>query len=225
MYIAKLLHDTKTMLYSSFLFIKLIKIICIALPLLSKQFDFDYSSSKNNYFYEIADFQKSLVFEVEKKSEPAKIPDNLIENKTSNRFQNVVSYKNYLVGGLLFVLISTNVYHFYRIRFYKKYIRKRNLEIKRLRDRVRYYKNLPSLNFSHENVILENQQLNERQKEIVLEILKGLTNAEIAGKLFIAETTVKYHIKNIYKIYNVKNRSQLYKIFTAVPDLNAQKIS
>ena len=60
-----------------------------------------------------------------------------------------------------------------------------------------------------ENLLTDNLSLNERQKDIVLLILKGLTNNEIANKLFIAETTVKYHVKNIYKIYNVKNRGQL----------------
>lgn len=200
------------MLYLSFLFIKLIKIIGIAFLLFSKTSVFEYSSSKRNYSYVIADFGKRLIFEVEKKSEPLQIPKNQINYKPN--YQNVFSYKNYLVGGLVLILISANIYSYYRIKFFKRYTRKRNLEIRRLRESVRFYKNLPKLNITEDSVILENESLNERQKEIVIQMLKGLTNAEIATKLFIAETTVKYHIKNIYKIYDVKNRSQLYKIFT-----------
>ena len=204
------------MLYFCYLFIKVIKIICIAFPIFSKIPIFEFSSSKNYYSYEIADFGKKLIFEVDKKSESQQTPKNQINYKSNKNYQDVFSYKNYLIGGgiLILILISTNIYNYYRIRFFKRYVRKRNLEVRRLRESVRFYKNLPKLNIIDDKVILENEHLNERQKEIVIEMLKGRTNAEIATRLFIAETTVKYHIKNIYKIYDVKNRSQLYKIFT-----------
>ena len=48
------------------------------------------------------------------------------------------------------------------------------------------------------------------QREIkVLELIKsGLSNKEIAGKLFVSLSTVKTHINNIYKILEVKNRRE-----------------
>ena len=49
------------------------------------------------------------------------------------------------------------------------------------------------------------------QKEsVVLELLtKGLNNKEIAEKLNITEVTVKTHLRNIYKKFNVNSRTQL----------------
>ena len=47
---------------------------------------------------------------------------------------------------------------------------------------------------------LSNYNLTDRQKEIIDFIRSGLTNKEIATKLFISENTVKYHLKIIYEI-------------------------
>jgi DNA-binding CsgD family transcriptional regulator/Tfp pilus assembly protein PilF len=52
--------------------------------------------------------------------------------------------------------------------------------------------------------------LNERQKE-VLELLQlGKSNKEIAETLFISINTVKYHLKAIYEVLDVKHRSNLH---------------
>lgn len=40
-------------------------------------------------------------------------------------------------------------------------------------------------------------------------LLQGLSNQEIADKLFIEEKTVKFHLTNIYPIEGVKTRAQL----------------
>ena len=40
---------------------------------------------------------------------------------------------------------------------------------------------------------------------------QGLSNKKIADKLFISESTVKYHIKNIYSILDLKDRKDLFK--------------
>lgn len=50
----------------------------------------------------------------------------------------------------------------------------------------------------------------ERQKEIISLIQESKTNKEIATTLFISENTVKYHLKIIYEILKVENRSQIY---------------
>lgn len=52
--------------------------------------------------------------------------------------------------------------------------------------------------------------LNERQQKIVDLMAFGLSNKQIADKLFISENTVKYHIKNIYHVLNVKDRKMLW---------------
>ena len=56
---------------------------------------------------------------------------------------------------------------------------------------------------------LSNYSLTDRQKEIIELIRSGLTNKEIASKLFISENTVKYHLKIIYEILDVEHRSAI----------------
>ena len=56
---------------------------------------------------------------------------------------------------------------------------------------------------------LSNYNLTDRQKEIIDFIRSGLTNKEIATKLFISENTVKYHLKIIYEILDIDHRSAI----------------
>ncbi len=54
--------------------------------------------------------------------------------------------------------------------------------------------------------------LTEREKEIVRLIAKGMTNAEIAKKLFLSEGTVKNYITAILQKTGAKNRATLIEI-------------
>lgn len=51
--------------------------------------------------------------------------------------------------------------------------------------------------------------LTTREKEILLLVAKGLTNKQIGKQLFIAENTVKNHIKSLLGKLEVENRVQL----------------
>jgi LuxR family transcriptional regulator, maltose regulon positive regulatory protein len=44
--------------------------------------------------------------------------------------------------------------------------------------------------------------------EVLVLIVTGKTNQNIASELFVAESTVKTHIKNIYHKLNVRSRTQ-----------------
>ncbi|WP_294313388.1 LuxR C-terminal-related transcriptional regulator [uncultured Chryseobacterium sp.] len=57
---------------------------------------------------------------------------------------------------------------------------------------------------------LHENKLTDRQKELLELMAKGLSNKEIAEKLFISENTVKYHIKNIYLALGLKDRKELF---------------
>jgi DNA-binding NarL/FixJ family response regulator len=50
--------------------------------------------------------------------------------------------------------------------------------------------------------------LTARQREILELVAQGLTNAEIARRLFLAEGTVKQHLRAAYKLLNVRSRVQ-----------------
>ncbi len=66
------------------------------------------------------------------------------------------------------------------------------------------------------------QKLSPREKEILYNIGLGKSNREIGEHLFISESTVKNHIRNIFKKLNVHNRTQA--ITTAI-DLGIVPIS
>ena len=54
--------------------------------------------------------------------------------------------------------------------------------------------------------------LTKREKEILEMIAEGLTNHEIAARLFLNSTTIDSHRKNMLTKFNVKNTAALIKI-------------
>jgi DNA-binding CsgD family transcriptional regulator len=51
--------------------------------------------------------------------------------------------------------------------------------------------------------------ITDREREIILKVIDGKSNAEIAGELFISLATVKTHLHNIYGKMNVDSRYDL----------------
>jgi DNA-binding NarL/FixJ family response regulator len=53
--------------------------------------------------------------------------------------------------------------------------------------------------------------LTARQREILEMVVEGLSNAEIAGRLYLSESTIKQHLRAVYKELGVRNRTQAAK--------------
>lgn len=55
-------------------------------------------------------------------------------------------------------------------------------------------------------------QLSDREMEILKEVVKGYNHHEIAEKLFISPNTVRTHVNNIYKKLHLNSRSQVMNL-------------
>lgn len=65
--------------------------------------------------------------------------------------------------------------------------------------------------------------LSAREREVLRMILDNRTNGEIAEALFITESTVKYHVRNVLQKAGCKNRGELQRKYTMAlyPQLDA----
>lgn len=64
--------------------------------------------------------------------------------------------------------------------------------------------------------VMTRYQLTRREAEIAIEIAHGRTDKEIAKACYISFTTVRSHIKNIYKKLNLHNRSALANLVNTI---------
>ena len=76
------------------------------------------------------------------------------------------------------------------------YINKRSLHRRHKTESVVDHKKIETLGIS------------KREYEILCEVANGLSNREIAEKLFISESTVKTHVSNLLLKLDVKRRTQ-----------------
>jgi DNA-binding NarL/FixJ family response regulator len=78
-----------------------------------------------------------------------------------------------------------------------------------------YRKNAPSEPGGKRRPLISEQApaniLTRREIEIIPLLAEGLSDSEIAARLYIAPVTVKKHLQNIYKKLNVKNRIEALK--------------
>ena len=54
--------------------------------------------------------------------------------------------------------------------------------------------------------------LSTRQREVLEFVGEGMTNAQIAKRLFLTESTVKQHLRSAYKVLGVSNRTEAVKL-------------
>lgn len=73
----------------------------------------------------------------------------------------------------------------------------------------------PEINSSREIKLRNNEvfsSLTERENEVVQYICDGLSNKDIAERMFISANTVKNHISNIYRKLEIKNKVELINL-------------
>jgi PAS domain S-box-containing protein len=62
-----------------------------------------------------------------------------------------------------------------------------------------------------------NKALTSRQIEILALVAEGLSNAEIASRLYLTESTVKWHVRKVLKALGVANRAQAVARYLSLP--------
>lgn len=55
-------------------------------------------------------------------------------------------------------------------------------------------------------------EISARQREILDFVVEGLTNSQIAKRLFLSESTIKQHLRAAYKLLGVKNYTEAAKL-------------
>jgi DNA-binding NarL/FixJ family response regulator len=72
----------------------------------------------------------------------------------------------------------------------------------------RMTKKLVNIHLQQTHFKKDESNLTEREQEVLIGLVEGLSNKEIAEKLFISDKTVKIHVSKIFKKLEVKSRSQ-----------------
>lgn len=160
---------------------------------------FDYQIKCDSVFLIYNSSSKSSKIELLEQQMKKKEYEYEIENRRNIQFFLVIlSVLLIFVVFILIKLFITNRQKRVLIEKENQYI---HSEIERLTN-LTNKKGLPKVDLSVFN-------LTERQREIIDLVRKGKNNKEIASVLFISENTVKYHLKAIYTILDIKQRNEL----------------
>jgi DNA-binding NarL/FixJ family response regulator len=54
--------------------------------------------------------------------------------------------------------------------------------------------------------------LSARQREILGYVVEGLSNAQIGRRLYLSESTIKQHLRAVYKVLGVRSRTEAAKM-------------
>jgi DNA-binding NarL/FixJ family response regulator len=71
---------------------------------------------------------------------------------------------------------------------------------------------------------VERPVLSHRENEVLTLVRCGLTNAEIAEKLFLAESTVKSHLSSIFTKFGVRSRKEVAAAFADGDHANGERV-
>lgn len=137
-------------------------------------------------------------------AENDKILEQQFQRKYNKQFWQKVILGSFIafllfVGGFIYRKNS-------KLKMEKENVEK---ELNQIKEELKKYSELQFSKISDKNNILNSEKLTKKQKELLFLVTQGLTNKEIAEKLFISEATVKYHFKNIYSILELKNRKDV----------------
>ncbi|MDO5969225.1 response regulator transcription factor [Flavivirga aquimarina] len=124
---------------------------------------------------------------------------------------------------LVFTLLIVSLYTLFRVSKYSLILGETSIEFIIITIAVIFfiigvYINKKSLhksrNISEEinHQKIKEMEITSREYEVLQAISKGLSNKEIAEKLFLSESTIKTHVSNLLVKLNAKRRTQAIQI-------------
>lgn len=111
---------------------------------------------------------------------------------------------------LLLLFITFKLYKNTKIK--NKFITEEN---QRVREEIKYHTKLAEQKQQSYKNKIKDYNFTERQLQIIDLVKRGKSNKEIASELFISDNTVKYHLKTIYSILNIKQRNELLILYSS----------
>lgn len=133
-------------------------------------------------------------------------------NKTNEIRSQKIRSQRFLLLGILLLSIAGAIISTLVIKRKNDRISRMVLEMKNymlmLKENRPSQNNHPPAGSERIELLMVQFRFTRREAEIMDLIMEGLTNEEIAERLFVSLNTVKFHIKNIYMKLDVKNRIQ-----------------
>lgn len=117
------------------------------------------------------------------------------------------------VFALLLLLLLFITYKLYKnVQLKNKFITEEN---ERIKNEIKHQLQISEQTQAFNRNKFGGFHFTERQLQIIDLIRMGKSNKEIAAELFISDNTVKYHLKVIYNILNIKQRNELLILYAS----------
>lgn len=117
------------------------------------------------------------------------------------------------VFALLLILLLFITYKLYKnVQLKNKFITEEN---ERIKNEIKHQLQISEQSQAFNKNKFDGFHFTERQLQIIDLIRMGKSNKEIAAELFISDNTVKYHLKIIYNILNIKQRNELLILYAS----------
>lgn len=133
------------------------------------------------------------------------IPENF-------NFQAIKLSLNHLKLGAIFEMVILTYAISYRVKILQEELIKVQ---EQLTEYLNQLKTQESDNKKITDALTAKHNLSEREAEVLYHLLKQYTYKQISETLFISAHTVKYHVGNLYKKLNIKNRREISKVHIA----------
>ncbi len=144
----------------------------------------------------------TILYDIEKKR--SEIESLNRENEIKK--QKLTARNHLIVSLILLVIVIISIAYFFRQRGIQQ-LNQMESELQKyllkVRDLDKLEKNEPEIT---SDAFAKKYDLTDREAEVLSFISDGMSNADIAEKIFVSTNTIKYHIKNIYIKLDVKNR-------------------